>query len=101
MIIYFADRYMSLLGKASTKLSGGMRIENDKATDDIEADVKTLEFEIPYGNDKGRVEKLTTPGNYLLRQATWKTNFIQLSTPKQIRRIEQYRYMQKMQGWIW
>ena len=48
MIIYFANRYMSLLGKASTKLSGGMHIQNDKVTDDIEADVKTLEFEIPY-----------------------------------------------------
>ena len=30
MIIYFANRYMSLLGKASTKLSGGMHIKTTK-----------------------------------------------------------------------
>ena len=75
MIIYFADRYMSLLGKASTKLSNGMHIQNDKVTDDIEADVKTLEFEIPYGNNKNQVEKFTTPGNYLLRSSDLENEF--------------------------
>ena len=93
MIIYFANRYMSLLGKASTKLSGGMHIQNDKVTDDIEADVKTLEFEIPYGTDKGRVEKLTTPGNYLLRSSDLENEFytiIDTETDTQNRTVSVY-----------
>lgn len=75
MIIYFADRYMALLDKASTKLFDGLYIRNDKITDEVESGAKSLEFEIPYGNNKGRVERITTPGNYLLAARSLENEF--------------------------
>lgn len=70
MIVYFTDRYMNILGKASTSLPQGMRLKNDVMTDEIEAGGKTLEFSISYDRDKrALVENMTTPGNYLLKNS--------------------------------
>ena len=35
MILYFADRELNIIGKASTKLPKGSVISNDKKTEDI------------------------------------------------------------------
>ena len=70
MIVYFTDRYMNILGKASTSLPQGMRLKNDVMTDEIEAGGKTLEFSISYDrNKRALVENMTTPGNYLLKKS--------------------------------
>ena len=70
MIVYFTDRRMNVLGTASTHLPHGMCIENDIATDDVDAGGKTLEFTIAYGrNKRALVEKMTTPGNYILKNS--------------------------------
>lgn len=65
MIVYFADRKMSVLGLASTNLPDGLMISGDEKTDEVETGVRSLEFDLEYEN-RAKAEKMTTPGNYLL-----------------------------------
>ena len=53
MIIYFADRRMNILGQASTGLPEGIFIKNDEKTEEVEAGVSTLEFDL-YFTDETR-----------------------------------------------
>ncbi len=46
MIIYFADRRMNILGQASTALPEGLCIKDDKKTEEVEAGVGILEFDL-------------------------------------------------------
>lgn len=68
MIVYFADRKMNILGKASTGLPKGFIINNDWKSEDAESGVATLEFELLYDSrDAAKADKMILPGNYLLR----------------------------------
>lgn len=51
MIIYFADRRMNILGQASTALPEGLCIKNDKKTEEVEAGVGILEFDLCFTDD--------------------------------------------------
>ena len=66
MILYFADRKMNIIGKASTNLPRGLIISNDKKTEEVDNGSVTLEFDMGYSGKEGRAkaERLTAPGNY-------------------------------------
>lgn len=68
MILYFADKNLTIIGKASMDLPKGYEVKNDKKTEDIETQAASFECEIPYGDTPVECNGLTTPGNYILRQ---------------------------------
>ena len=68
MIVYFADRYLNILGKASTDLPQGYRIINDVKTEDVDSGVATFEFDLKYNEDTlSEARNMAYPGNYLMR----------------------------------
>lgn len=68
MIIYFCDRQMNILGQASTELSGGFRISNDKNVEDVESGVNTFECVITWTDDtRSELEDAIVAGNYILK----------------------------------
>ena len=69
MIIYFADRKMNILGKASTNLLDGLVITQDKKTEDIETGVAVFECTIPYHKElRAKLKECAAVGNYILRK---------------------------------
>lgn len=70
MIIYLADRNLSVNATASTDLPTGFRILSDTKTDSIETGTKTFECSIGV-NDKTRLDlqQICKVGNFLLRSA--------------------------------
>lgn len=69
MIIYFTDRKMNILEKASTNLSDGFVITQDTKVEDIETGVATFECTIPYNKeDRMKLKECTAVGNYILRK---------------------------------
>ena len=70
MIVYFADRHMTILGNASTTLPEGLLIVDDEKTEEIEAGVSVLELHIAYDAlTRKEVERCAAVGNYLLYQS--------------------------------
>lgn len=70
MIIYFADRRMNILGQASTALPEGLCIKNDKKTEEVEAGVGILEFDLCFTDDtREDAETWVKAGNYILRKS--------------------------------
>lgn len=68
MIVYFSDRYLNILGKASTGLPQGYRIINDVKTEDVDSCVATFEFDLKYNEDTlSEARNMAYPGNYLMR----------------------------------
>ena len=76
MIIYFADRKMHILGKASTNLPKGARITDDLKTEEVEVGVKVFECDLSYtsGNQK-TIKEWAKAGNYILRKNGEETEF--------------------------
>ena len=68
MILYFADRSMTIIGQASTKLPKGLLVSDDEKKEDINSGAKTFEADIEY-NNREKAEQMTAPGNYLLRSS--------------------------------
>lgn len=76
MIVYFADRYMNILGQASTKLPHGLTITEDLKTDDVETGVSSFECVIPYDDStRTELERCCKVGNYILRSHENETEF--------------------------
>lgn len=72
MIVYFADRYLNIIGQASTTLPKGLKIIDDIKTEDVDTGVATFEFTLPYGDKKSErafANKCTAVGNYILRRS--------------------------------
>lgn len=68
MIVYFSDRYLNILGKASTGLPQGYRIINDVKTEDVDSGVATFEFDLKYNEDTlSEARNMAYPGNYVMR----------------------------------
>lgn len=68
MILYFADRQMKILGRASTNLPKGLVVIEDRKTEDVELGVSIFECKIPYDAEtRNDVANFTEVGNYLLR----------------------------------
>lgn len=76
MIIYFADRKMHILGRASTNLPKGVRITDDLKTEEVEVGVKVFECDLSYtsGNQK-TIKEWAKAGNYILRKNGEETEF--------------------------
>ncbi len=70
MTIYFADRRMNILGQASTALPEGIYIKDDKKTEEVEAGIRVLEFDLCFtDNIRENAETWAKAGNYLLRKS--------------------------------
>lgn len=68
MIIYFANRNLEILGKASTGLPKGMTIVDDLKVEDVETGIATFEVTIVFDESTRRdAEEWTEVGNYILR----------------------------------
>ena len=67
MILYFADRSLSILGRASTSNESNLIIKTDKKSEDVETGLSTYDCTIGYiSKERLTVEKWLTPGNYIL-----------------------------------
>lgn len=76
MIIYFADRYMNILGQASTELPNGLIITEDLKTEDTETGINIFECKIPFNSETMQsVDICTAVGNYLLRSSEGENEF--------------------------
>lgn len=65
MILYFANRFMDILGQASAKLPGGLAFKEDYKQEDVETGVSTFECIIPYDEKtREKVDVCTSVGNY-------------------------------------
>lgn len=77
MILYFADRRLNIIGRASTELPDGLTIENDNQLDDVETGFTIFECDIPFDeNTLSLVERCTAVGNYILRSNKGKNEFL-------------------------
>lgn len=73
MIIYFCDRELNILGHASTTLPGGIRISQDKTTEDVESGVNSFECILTWDDDtRAELEQGIVAGNYILKQSDTK-----------------------------
>lgn len=69
MILYFADRRLTVLGMASTELPAGAIIEDDKKVGDIETGMQSFEFVIHWAEVDGmKTKDWTKAGNYVFRK---------------------------------
>lgn len=68
MIVYFADRNITVLGTASTDLPYGISIIDDLKTEEIETGTKTFECTFAYDDSsRNLIVNNVTVGNFLLR----------------------------------
>lgn len=68
MIVYFADRQLSILGQASTELPKGLTVIEDLKTEDVETGVSVFECKIPFDKrTRAKVLACVEVGNYILR----------------------------------
>ena len=67
---------MNILGQASTELSGGFRISNDKNVEDVESGVNTFECIITWDDDsRNELEDAIVAGNYILKSNRDDSNY--------------------------
>ena len=68
MILYFADRFLNILGNASTDLPSTITVTEDEMIEDVETGVASFECELRYDNKHNRlqIEDWATVGNYIL-----------------------------------
>ena len=77
MILFFADRRLNIIGRASTELPKGLTIVNDNQLDDVETGFTVFECEIPFNeNTQYKVDECTAVGNYILRSNEGKNEFL-------------------------
>ena len=69
MIIYFADRDLSVKATASAQLPQGIRILSDKKTDSVETGTKTFECTLGIDIDSVTMQEFCKVGNFVLRSA--------------------------------
>ena len=68
MILYFADRYLNILGQASTELPKGLTVSDDLKKEDVETGVASFECYLPFDKyTRAKVKECGTVGNYILR----------------------------------
>lgn len=76
MILYFANRKLNIIGKASTELPKGLTIVSDKKTEDVETGVAVFDCTIPFNDDtREMVENCASVGNYILRSYNGENEF--------------------------
>lgn len=69
MIIYFADRHMTVLGSATTGLPKGFTAISDKKIEDVDTGVASFECTISFEKEEQlSLQEVTEAGNYILRK---------------------------------
>lgn len=69
MIVYFMDRGLNILGKASTDLPNSIGIIDDTKTMDVDSGTIVLECVIPFDkSSRLKVEGMCNAGNYILKK---------------------------------
>lgn len=76
MIVYFADRRLSIIGLASSDLKTGVYIGDDNFVDDVESGTTTFSLDV-YFDDENRkkAETMADAGNYVLCKYGDKSKF--------------------------
>ena len=69
MIVYFADRELSVKATASALLPDGLNIISDRKTDSVETGVKTFECTIGVEENAVEMQSYCQVGNFVLRSA--------------------------------
>mgnify|MGYP003571256363 CR=1 FL=1 len=73
MIIYFADKYMTILGAAGDRLKEGLLITDDLKTSELKYGSDIFEVSVRYSDGEFQaVDKLSEAGGYILRAADGK-----------------------------
>jgi len=81
MIVYFADRSLTVLGSASTDLPYGLRITDDTREEDLESGIKTFKCTLTYSNmTRALVMDTVAVGNFLLRSHEDENEFYTILT---------------------
>ena len=94
MIVYFANRFMEILGQASSKLPEGNIIRNDLRSEDVETGVASFELWLPYDeNTLAELKECAAVGNYILRNhGTEQEFFTIIDSEKDTKKQEFYVY---------
>ena len=94
MIIYFADRYLNIIGQASTSLPDGLIVKDDLKSEDVDTGVASFECYIPFNQEtQNQVTLCTQVGNYILRSnGEEKEFFTIIDSEKDTRNQECYVY---------
>lgn len=67
MILYFTDRFLNIIGQASTELPKGITISDDLLEEEIETGVAIFECKLHYDKKtRSKVEEWANVGNYIL-----------------------------------
>lgn len=67
MILYFADRFLNILGNASTGLPSGITIADDLRVEDVETGIATFECTLYFDRyTRTEIEAWANVGNYIL-----------------------------------
>lgn len=75
MILYFADKYMNIIGVAGDKLKDGLRIAGDLKTSELAYGSDVFECSVYYrAEEYARVDRLSDAGGYILRANTAEGN---------------------------
>jgi len=70
MIIYFADRDLTILGHASTSLPAGYRISDDHTVESVETGLNTFQCVISYtAETRAELEDAVQVGYFILKQS--------------------------------
>ena len=76
MIVYFANRYMDILGMAATDLPDSYTLQHDIKKLDIDSGISTFEMEFLYQDDTHvKAKEIVAVGNYILRYHNDQTEF--------------------------
>ena len=76
MIIYFANRKMSILGHASTNLPRGFVITDDLKTEEIETGIATFSCTVGFNSEnRTELEEMMQAGNFVLRSTETENEF--------------------------
>lgn len=71
MILYFTDKYMTILRVAGDKLKDGLRIEGDLKTSELAYGSDIFECSVCYkSSEYALIDRLSDAGGYILRANT-------------------------------
>lgn len=76
MIVYFADRRLSILGMATSELGSEICIIDDEFTSNVDMGVATLSLDIQFTSaSRKRIESMADAGNYVLYKHKGRASF--------------------------
>ncbi len=94
MILYFADRFLNILGQASARLPEGLAVIDDRKTEDVDTGVASFECYLPYNaNTREKLETSTEVGNFIRKKSGDKNDlFTIIESESDTKKQEVYVY---------